>query len=306
LANDVDAEGLPLTIVAVSQGTMGGAVTNNGTNVTYTPGLTFNGTDTFTYTIRDAEGGEDTATVTVTVGPDPDANPDFVSVVQADQNVTINVLANDVDAEGLPLTIVAVTQGSVGGTVINNGTSVTYTAPITFTGTETFTYTIRDAEGQESTTTVTVNVSTPPSTPNSAIAGNGSLDGRRRTRSRNRTTFTAYNLQNAIPSGSVVYRDPVSRRVFRSTEITAIQVNGNVGRIFGIGSFDGGFTQEGFVLTTVDQFPTYVTRGDTFSLVVGAELGGSNFETNSFFNPGGSRVTGGFDDGDGVPVETVR
>jgi hypothetical protein len=126
---------------------------------------------------------------------------------------------------------------------------------------------------------------------NAAIAGNGYLDGARRVRKRRHTTFTAYNSNNL--SGQVVYRDPVSRTTFRSTRITAVQAFGNTGRIFGFGSFDGG-PEVGFVLTTVDQFPTNITRGDTFTLQTGAPLLGTDFTVNSFFNPGGSRVVGGF------------
>jgi large repetitive protein len=50
----------------VTQGA-NGSVTNNTTDVTYTPKRDFNGTDSFTYTVSDGRGGSDTATVTVTV-----------------------------------------------------------------------------------------------------------------------------------------------------------------------------------------------------------------------------------------------
>ena len=41
---------------------------NNGTEVTYTPNVSFLGVDTFTYVVSDGDDGTDTATVTVTVG----------------------------------------------------------------------------------------------------------------------------------------------------------------------------------------------------------------------------------------------
>ena len=41
--------------------------------VTYTPAANFTGTDTFTYTVRDGNGGSDDGTVTVTVDPVNDA-----------------------------------------------------------------------------------------------------------------------------------------------------------------------------------------------------------------------------------------
>lgn len=56
-----------LTVTATTDGA-NGVVTTDGTNVTYTPSLDFNGSDTFTYTITDDGGLTATAIVTVTVG----------------------------------------------------------------------------------------------------------------------------------------------------------------------------------------------------------------------------------------------
>jgi len=66
LNNDSDVDGDTLTVDSVTQGT-NGPVINNGGNVTYTPALGFNGTDSFNYTASDGNGGTDTATVNVTV-----------------------------------------------------------------------------------------------------------------------------------------------------------------------------------------------------------------------------------------------
>jgi VCBS repeat-containing protein len=66
LNNDSDADGDALTVDSVTQGTHG-SVINNGDDVTYTPDSGFSGTDSFTYTASDNNGGTDTATVTVTV-----------------------------------------------------------------------------------------------------------------------------------------------------------------------------------------------------------------------------------------------
>jgi hypothetical protein len=66
LANDIDPDADALTITAVTQGAHG-VVGNNGTSVTYTPGVNFVGSDTFTYTVDDGHLHTDTATVTVTV-----------------------------------------------------------------------------------------------------------------------------------------------------------------------------------------------------------------------------------------------
>ena len=72
LANDSDVDGDSLTVASVTQGT-NGAVTTNGTKVTYTPNGNFHGTDSFTYTVSDGNGGEAGGTVHSTVTPMNDA-----------------------------------------------------------------------------------------------------------------------------------------------------------------------------------------------------------------------------------------
>ena len=59
-------DGDTLTVESVTQGA-NGAVTNNGSNVTYTPDADYCGIDSFAYTVSDGKGGSDTATVTIDV-----------------------------------------------------------------------------------------------------------------------------------------------------------------------------------------------------------------------------------------------
>ena len=66
LNNDADSDGDMVTVNSVTQGAHG-SVTYNAANVTYTPSANFTGTDSFTYTISDGNGGTDTASVTITV-----------------------------------------------------------------------------------------------------------------------------------------------------------------------------------------------------------------------------------------------
>jgi hypothetical protein len=67
LANDTPPTGGTMKITAVSAPAKGKATISAGTMITYTPGKTFNGTDTFTYTVTGSGNGFiDTATVTVT------------------------------------------------------------------------------------------------------------------------------------------------------------------------------------------------------------------------------------------------
>jgi CSLREA domain-containing protein len=93
----------------------------------------------------------------------PDAVDDAASFEVNSGVHTINVLVNDTDPDFDALTITSVTQGTH-GTVVNNGTSVSYTANPNFVGSDTFTYTIDDGHAHTDTATVKVTVvdTTPP------------------------------------------------------------------------------------------------------------------------------------------------
>src|SRR5690606_13534356 len=115
LANDSDVENDVLSISAATDGT-NGTVTHDGTSVTYTPDADFNGSDSFTYTVSDGNGGFDTATVNVTVNPVND-NPvaaDDSFTGDEDSVIAGNVLADngngaDSDVDGDTLSVVAET-----------------------------------------------------------------------------------------------------------------------------------------------------------------------------------------------------
>lgn len=159
LVNDSDPDGDPLTIASVSSVSGGAkAVINAGGTITYTPKSRFVGVDTFQYTVSDGRGGTATATVTVTVSAPnspPRARKDNVSTTQ-DIPVIIDVLANDSDPDGDPLTVSAITTPGNGMVRINANGTVTYTPNTGFTGRDSFSYTISDGRGGTDTATVTV------------------------------------------------------------------------------------------------------------------------------------------------------
>ncbi|PIB29897.1 Ig-like domain-containing protein [Maribacter sp. 4G9] len=174
LANDtgIPADG-ELTVTDPANGTV--EINNGGTpdDITddilfYIPDSSFNGTDTFEYTVCDNEGNCDTATVIITVGTPQmlDVVDDEVSTPQ-DTVTDIDVLANDV---GIPADgELSVTEPSNGTVAIDDGGTpdditddvLIYTPDAGFNGTDTFEYTVCDTEGNCDTATVTINVGTP-------------------------------------------------------------------------------------------------------------------------------------------------
>ncbi len=69
LANDSDLENQGLSILSTGPSSAGASIriTGNGQQLDYTPPADFVGTDRFSYTIEDAQGGNDTALVRITV-----------------------------------------------------------------------------------------------------------------------------------------------------------------------------------------------------------------------------------------------
>jgi hypothetical protein len=150
-----------ITITSVSLPANGSAsIASGGTTVLYTPNPNFLGTDTFTYTITDAGGLTDTATVTVEVeaGDLPRARSDAATIQEggiANVNVTNNdLLTNDTATPVL----VSFTQGTR-GTVAQNGVILVYTpSDPDFYGTDSFTYVLNDSTGLGENSTATVNI----------------------------------------------------------------------------------------------------------------------------------------------------
>ncbi len=76
LANDTDIDGDPLTISSVGQPSNGTVVLNGDGSITYTPNPGFSGTDSFSYTTSDGNGGTSTGTVSLNVAAnEPPSQP---------------------------------------------------------------------------------------------------------------------------------------------------------------------------------------------------------------------------------------
>ena len=181
LDNDtiVTGSGAVLTLQSVSTPSRGGTVSiaSDNRRVIYTPAANINGSETFTYTVRDQNNATAVATVTVgltAVNDNPVAVNDSLSTVKTtDVDVFIPVLTNDTlgPDTGETLIVTQVGTPSQGGTVrvATAGSGVVYTPRAGFTGNETFTYTISDGNGGTSTATVTATVS--PAVPPPTVVG---------------------------------------------------------------------------------------------------------------------------------------
>jgi len=158
LLNDSDPEGDMLTIIGTGTPT-NGTLTFTADSILYTPNEGYVGEDRFDYTITDGKGGEATAWVTVSIKTRPPVAVNDRGKTWKNTSVVIDVLANDYDPDGDPITIVEIIQDEHPmGTVVDNGDgTLTYTPMRGWWGGDKFQYTISDGE-QTATATVTLKV----------------------------------------------------------------------------------------------------------------------------------------------------
>jgi hypothetical protein len=101
---------------------------------------------------------EQAFTLTVGDANEPPVAADDAATTDEDEAVTIDVLANDTDADGDDLTVTDVSAPGDGAAEIDGDGTITYTPAADFAGTDTFTYTVSDGNGGTDEATVTVTV----------------------------------------------------------------------------------------------------------------------------------------------------
>lgn len=163
---------------SISSGTL---TQNGGGSFTYVPDTAFNGSETFTYTVRDIAGATDTAAVVITVAAvptTPTAAVDAYSTSVDTQLVVAapGVLANDADEDGDPLTVQLpnLSGPSNGSLVLTADGSFTYTPNAGFSGVDTFTYRADDGTGLTADAVVTITVSSVATSDILYLSGSGS------------------------------------------------------------------------------------------------------------------------------------
>lgn len=158
--NDTDPDGDALSISSFTQGS-NGTVTQDGSNLVYTPASGFTGDDSFTYTVTDSAGNVATATVYMLVtaaGGGLAAADDTYSLEANSPATPLGILANDTAPAGA--VAISIVSAPAHGSVDVVGNHVEYTPDSGYTGVDTFTYMINDSTGEEATATVELNVGT--------------------------------------------------------------------------------------------------------------------------------------------------
>ncbi len=134
--------------------------------LTYTPNAGFFGTDSFTFTVTNADGLTSAlATVSITVYSIPVANPDAYTVNAGSTLIVTaaqGVLANDTNADGNPLTAQLVGGPANGQLTLNSDGSFSYMPNSGFCGSDNFFYVATDGVETSWPATVTITVYSVP------------------------------------------------------------------------------------------------------------------------------------------------
>src|SRR3954469_24141762 len=151
----------PITYSLVSGTSHGSLVGSPAGDATYTPNVTFSGTDHFTYRATDSEGDFAEREVSIVVQPGP-ANglppscPNPVRVfVPAGSSVLLT--GNCSDPEGKSITYGLASSPASGGLLIVGGNQVQYTPPAGVTS-DSFRYTAKDLDGNVVEATVLLTI----------------------------------------------------------------------------------------------------------------------------------------------------
>ena len=170
LANDGDAEGATLSVTLLDTTSSGELVLNADGSFSYEHDGSETRGDRFTYLASAGGGDSNVATGVISVNPTNDAPmavDDSATTLPSTGEwvaVSIDVLANDSDADGDALTV-RLSQPGHGITILESDNTVTYAPDIGFTGQDSFFYTAYDGAADSNLATVAITVGPLPLSP---------------------------------------------------------------------------------------------------------------------------------------------
>ena len=160
LINDVNFDDSNLTVntTPVSAPQNGSLVLAADGGFSYLPNTDFNGVDSFTYQVISGTGLTNTANVNISVIPLNDAPVavNDIATTNEDTQITVDVLANDIDTESDVLAIISVNLENGTAAIVNGKLDIT--PALNFFGDITVTYTITDSINAPSSGTLMLTV----------------------------------------------------------------------------------------------------------------------------------------------------
>lgn len=156
---DSTRSGGTLSYALDTQATHGTAIVNADGSFSYTPEADFHGTDSFTYTVTDADAGEAlTQTVAITVNTINDAPVADALSVSTDEDTPYNGTLTGSDIEGDTLTFLLATPAAHGTATVNLDGTFSYAPAANFHGSDSFTFVVNDGTVDSAPVTVLITV----------------------------------------------------------------------------------------------------------------------------------------------------
>lgn len=138
-----------------------GSLAGGAPHFVYTPNSNFFGTDSFTFTASNGTVNSNPATVMILVIAidDPPTAVDDAVMINEDETITIDVIANDGDIDMNDDTaVISVSDSENGVTIIAGYKTITYTPNANFYGSDSFRYVVSDVSGSTAEATVWINI----------------------------------------------------------------------------------------------------------------------------------------------------
>jgi VCBS repeat-containing protein len=151
-----DVEGSSLTYTVVTS-PANGSLSGNAPNLTYTPGASFTGNDSFTFRVNDGALNSSAATVAIsvaTVNRAPQAHGKSATTMK-NKAVAVTLSGTDADADSISYRIV---NGPTDGTLTGTPPNVKYMPAAKWTGNDKFTYVVNDGKADSPVATVNLKV----------------------------------------------------------------------------------------------------------------------------------------------------
>ena len=262
LANDTDADGDALTISAVEAGEHGTVELDAEGNVVFTPEENYNGEASFSYTVSDGKGGEDTATVTLNVSSANDVPTiDVVNTITVDedgsQQFTYNV--SDIDSTDVVLT----GESENGNVVVNGDGTVTFTPNEDYFGDDTIVLTATDSNGGVSTQEISVTINPIEDAPDAVSDGSFEPESATLTADINFDSGVPTALVGSVAAESSGQVGDAADFSSAKVEVSDLALNGDAGAQTTVSMWIQGDPEGGWeMLAASDRYDMVMSNGD--------------------------------------------
>ena len=156
LLTGTDADANAITFNVTSQPSHG-TLSGSAPSFTYTPGLNFNGSDSFTFSVNDGSLNSNTATISIQVNAINDAPIANDQSIALDEDTSASIILTATDVETNTLTYTLVTPPT-NGTLTGSPPNLIYKPNLNYFGIDGFTFYVNDGTTNSNTATISITI----------------------------------------------------------------------------------------------------------------------------------------------------